>query len=136
MTKGDKTSEASDGSQRGQMGSVLWARPVQLGVCFAPSWAGHCRRKAREMQQYGEIRSWSGAGAVWTEKSRRHRRNFLGAYHRGPSSPPLSHPRQIWCRRTVRAAAQPSPVPAAVRHRGSKTHRSRVRVSVLVWLEI
>lgn len=61
------------------------------------------------MQQYREIRAQSRAGAVWTGKSRRHHRNFLGAYHRGPSSPPLSHPQQPWCRRTVRAATQPSP---------------------------
>lgn len=46
------------------------------------------------MQQYREIRAQSRAGAVWTGKSRRHHRNFLGAYHRGPSSPPLSHPQQ------------------------------------------
>lgn len=56
------------------------------------------------MQQYREIRAQSRAGAVWTGKSRRHHRNFLGAYHRGPSSPPLSHPQQPRCRRTVRAA--------------------------------
>lgn len=31
---GVKTSEASDGSQRGQMGSGLWGRSVQLGVCL------------------------------------------------------------------------------------------------------
>lgn len=78
------------------------------------------------MQQYREIRAQSRAGAVWTGKSRRHHRNFLGAYHRGPSSPPLSHPQQPWCHRTVRAAAQPSPGPAAVRHRGCRTHQSRV----------
>lgn len=108
------------------MGSELWARPVQLGVCFARSRGGHCRREAGEVQQYGEIRSWSGAAAVWTEKSRRHHRNFLGAYHRGPSSPPLSHPWQTWCRGTVRAAARPSPGPAAIRHHGCKTHRSGV----------
>lgn len=65
------------------------------------------------MQQYGEIRAQSRAGAVWTGKSRRHHRNFLGAYHRGPSSPPLSHPQQPRCRGTVREAAQPSPGPAA-----------------------
>lgn len=31
----DKTSETSDRSRRGKMGSELWARSVQLGVCFA-----------------------------------------------------------------------------------------------------
>lgn len=71
------------------------------------------------MQQYGEIRAQSRAGAVWTGKSRRHHRNFLGAYHRGPSSPPLSHPQQPWCRGTVRAAAP------ALAHPLCKTHQGR-----------
>lgn len=90
------------------MGSELWARSVQLGVCFAWSWAGHCRREAKGVQQYREIRSRTGAGAVWTETSRRHLRFFPWAYRHGPSSPPLSHQQWPWCFRTVGAGAQPS----------------------------